>query len=194
MIDKESIFNPEKYEWQLILAGEGGQGLVFIGALLGEAAVLDGKQASQMASYTIASRGGFTKAEVVVSNEEITFPGVTEPDLVLALSSEALARYQGSLSTRSILVYDSCLNGVRENDSKSVPLPFSKAVHDAAKKGDRISLNLVALGAIQGLLNIVSPQALQKALLERFPLEEVVNLSLKAFQIGIDLANQYKKK
>jgi 2-oxoglutarate ferredoxin oxidoreductase subunit gamma len=52
-----------KENWQVVLAGEGGQGLVVAGVLLGEAALLDGKNVAQTAAYGIASRGGLTRAK-----------------------------------------------------------------------------------------------------------------------------------
>lgn len=172
-----------KKQWQVVLAGEGGQGLVFIGALLGEAAVKENRFAAQAASYTIASRGGFTKADVVIDEEEISFPGVVEPDVVLALSAGALAKYRGSLPPQCMLVYDSCLED-EGGGSNRVPLPLSDTVRQGAAAGRKFPLNLVALGAVVALTGMVSWDALREALTERFPAEKSYRAGWDALQAG----------
>lgn len=180
-------------EWQVILAGEGGQGLVFIGALLGEAAIRNGKNASQTASYTIASRGGFTKAEVVISSDEISFPGATEPDIILALSEQALHMYHGALPPHCMLVYDSSVGEKFCEDKKIFALPLSEAVREAESKGQKVSLNLIALGAVIGLTGIVGWTALQEALANRFAFPEVVESNMLALRLGAELVKDFQK-
>ncbi|MGM0689111.1 MAG: 2-oxoacid:acceptor oxidoreductase family protein [Bacillota bacterium] len=173
-------------EWQVILAGEGGQGLVFIGALLGEAAVLDGKYASQSASYTIASRGGFTKADVIISDIEISFPEVTEPDVVLALSAGSLEKYRDSLPPESLLIYDAALNGGAAGINR-ISLPLSAKVREAAANGWKAPLNLVGLGAVVGYVDIVSWDAFRKVLEKKFPSSAIVEANWNALQAGAAL-------
>lgn len=176
-------------EWQVILAGEGGQGLVFIGALLGEAALLDGKYASQSASYTIASRGGFTKADVIISDTEISFPEVTEPDVVLALSAGSLEKYWDSLPPESLLIYDTALNG-RAAAKNRIPLPLSATVREAAANGWKAPLNLVGLGAVIESADVVSWEAFRKVLENKFPSPAIVEANWKALQAGAELVKK----
>lgn len=178
-------------EWQVILAGEGGQGLVFIGALLGEAAVIDGKYAAQSASYTIASRGGFTTADVVISAEEISFPEVTEPDVVLALSPESLAKYSDILKPECLLIYDSVL-GQGPAGKNRIALPLGETVKKAAAEGQRAPLNLVGLGAVLGIAEIVSWDSVRKALQNKFPSEISAQANWEALQSGADLVRDIK--
>ena len=180
-----------KKEWQVILAGEGGQGLVFIGALLGEAAVLDGKYASQSASYTIASRGGFTKADVVISDAEISFPEVTEPDVVLALSAASLERYRDTMQPGSLLIYDATLDGGAAGTNR-ISLPLSTTVREAAANGWKAPLNLVGLGAVIGSVDIVSWDAFRKVLENKFPSSAIVEANWKALQAGAALVKKQK--
>lgn len=175
-------------EWQVILAGEGGQGLVSIGALLGEAAVADGKYASQSASYTIASRGGFTKADVVISDQEISFPEVTKPDVILALSAGSLEKYRHNTAPECLIIYDAILNG--EEGKNLVALPLSETVRKAAVDGWTARLNLVGLGAVLGSFDIVSWDALREVLEGTFPSPEVVEANWKALQAGVALVKK----
>ncbi len=178
-----------KKEWQVILAGEGGQGLVFIGALLGEAALVDGKNASQSASYTIASRGGFIKADVVVNEGEISFPEVTEADIILALSAGSLAKYKDKLEPDTILIYDSALEGGPEGKN-CYGLPLSVAVREAAAEGIKMPLNLVGLGAVLELADVVTWDAFKKALENKFPKPEIVRSNWDALQAGAALVKE----
>ncbi len=181
-----------KKEWQVILAGEGGQGLVFIGALLGEAAVADGKNAAQSASYTIASRGGFTKADVVISDDEISFPEVTEPDAVLALSAGSLARYADTIGPETVLIYDSAL-GEGPSGPNQFSVPLSEVVKEAAAEGRRAPLNLVGLGAVLGMIEMVNWDAFEKVLSAKFPAPEVVKANWDALMAGAELVKGLKR-
>ena len=75
---------------ELRLSGTGGQGLITAGIILAEAALLDGKLAIQSQSYGPEARGGASKAEVIISDEAIHFPKVTDPNLLLAMSRKRL--------------------------------------------------------------------------------------------------------
>ena len=72
--------------WELRLSGSGGQGIITGGIILAEATILDGKNALQTQTYGPEARGGASKAEVIISSEEITFPKVEHCDLLLSLT------------------------------------------------------------------------------------------------------------
>ena len=185
---------------QIILAGEGGQGLLFIGMILGEAAIKEGKNAAQAASYGIASRGGFSMAEVVISSAEILFPGVTQPDLILALSAAALDKYVSDLSPGCLLVYDGdAVNQPEiqaEDKDRILPLPLSSAAAGLARqKGKKVLLNIVALGAVAGLSAIVTRQALEAVFREKFSAAEALEDNLEALYLGYELVDsRYKNQ
>ena len=84
---------------ELRLSGTGGQGLITAGIILAEAALLDGKLAIQSQSYGPEARGGASKAEVIISDEAIHFPKVTDPNLLLAMSQEAATKYSHDLQS-----------------------------------------------------------------------------------------------
>ncbi len=173
-------------EWQVVIAGEGGQGQLFIANLLGEAALEDGKNAAQTASYGIASRGGFTKAEVVISSFEIWYPAVTEPNIILALSGEAVDKYLPDLNRDCLLVYDLDMYGqeiIREN-VRSISLT-TMANKLAEETGKRAMVNVIGLGAILGLTRLVTWDSLEKVIKKKFSSADIVSLNLKALQYGM---------
>jgi len=176
-----------KENWQVVLAGEGGQGLVVAGILLGEAAVMDGKNAAQTASYGIASRGGLTQSEVVISDGDIAYPAVEDPDIVLALSRGALDKYYGKVSEECIIIYDSSLIPGDFKGKRIFGLPLSDKVEELKKeKGLRAALNVLSLGALSGRTGVVSLNALEEAIKKQFKRGFETNReSLKA---GFDMA------
>ncbi|MDI9369386.1 MAG: 2-oxoacid:acceptor oxidoreductase family protein, partial [Synergistota bacterium] len=98
--------------FSLVLAGVGGQGLVTMGTLLGEAAVIEGRNACMSSTYGTEARGSFTRTDVIVGDGEIDFIGAESPRLVLCLAQEALDRCLLILEAGdedAIFLYDSGL-------------------------------------------------------------------------------------
>ncbi|MEW6276000.1 MAG: 2-oxoacid:acceptor oxidoreductase family protein [Bacillota bacterium] len=179
-----------KETWQVVLAGEGGQGLIVAGILLAEAASLcEGKNAAQTQSYGIATRGGFTKSEVVISTEEIVYPGVEEPDLVLALTPEAYALYVRSLPPETVLVYDTSLIDAAEmpaSTARAFGFPFTDTARELGRVG---AANLVSLGAIVALTGLVKAESLEKTIRRRFS-GGAAEINLQAYRRGLALAGK----
>ncbi|MFL7791064.1 MAG: 2-oxoacid:acceptor oxidoreductase family protein, partial [Anaerolineae bacterium] len=88
---------------EIRLAGTGGQGIILAGVLLAEAAVRDGMNVVQTQSYGPEARGGASRSEVIISDEEIDYPKVIEADMMLCLSQEACDRYSGRLRKNGML-------------------------------------------------------------------------------------------
>ena len=80
-------------QYQIIIAGSGGQGIIVMGQILARAALLEGRNAAQTQSYGIAQRGGFCAAEVITDEDEILFQQVERPDAVVVLGREAAERF-----------------------------------------------------------------------------------------------------
>ena len=82
------------YRYEIRLSGEGGQGIVLAGVILAEAAAIyDGKNATQTQVYGPESRGGASKAEVIISDEEIDYPKAIAVDLLLAMTQAAADKF-----------------------------------------------------------------------------------------------------
>lgn len=173
-------------EWQVVIAGEGGQGQLFIASLLGGAALEEGKNVAQTASYGISSRGGFTKAEVVISPSEIWYPAVIEPNVILALSSEAVDKYLPDLSSDCLLIYDADKHeqSITSKNVKGFSLTTT-AKKLAEETGQRVMVNVIGLGAILGLTKIVAWESLEKVIKAKFPSADIVNSNLDALRSGM---------
>jgi len=185
---KKSLPRPRM---EIRLAGSGGQGLILAGLVLAEAAGLyDGREAAMVQSYGPEARGGASKAEVIVSDQPIDYPLCTKVDLLLALTQEAADAYSWDLSPSALVILDSDL--VRHPPSSlAVRLPFTAAARD--KLGKVMVANVVALGAIGELGQVVSRKSLEKALLARVP-PGTEALNKKALSLGIKLAQDFSRK
>ena len=152
---------------EIRLAGEGGQGMILAGIILAEAAAIyDGKNAIQTQSYGPEARGGASKAEVIISQGEIDFPEVISADVLVALSQEACDKYASSLKKTGLLIVDVDRVG-RIPMTSAIKLPITRLAVDAT--GKPITANVVALGVLVSLTRVVSPQAIEKAVILRAP-------------------------
>ena len=80
-------------EKQFLIAGFGGQGVLLIGQLIAKSAMLEGKEVSWMPSYGPEMRGGEANCAVVVSDEAIGSPLVSEPDILVAMNKPSLRKF-----------------------------------------------------------------------------------------------------
>ena len=150
------------------LSGSGGQGLILAGIILAEAAIGDGKEALQSQSYGPEARGGSSKSEVIISDKRIHYPKVTNPNLLLAMTQEALNKYGTDLKDDGLLIIDSTL--VREVPERFKNVHSVPITHLAKEKcGRELFANIIALGTITKLTEAVSLATMEKAVLARVP-------------------------
>lgn len=154
-------------QYEIRLTGSGGQGLITGGIILAEAAILDGKNALQSQSYGPEARGGASKAEVIISDKEIVFPKITECDLLLSLTNVACKKYIKTLKKGGILVIDSSVDKPDRDDIIIYQIPIIETANEKLKKS--MVANIIALGALNQILNLVSEESLEKAVLDRVP-------------------------
>ncbi len=173
---------------EIRLSGSGGQGLILGGIILAEAALIDGNNAIQSQSYGPEARGGASKAEVIISTEEIDYPKVEKADLLLALTEIAYHKYIKNLKKDGILLVDASVNTDKIEDAyKVVKVPIIATATD--KIGKSMVANIIALGAIQELTNVVTKEALESAVLKRVP-KGTEELNKSALQAGYGLISK----
>jgi 2-oxoglutarate ferredoxin oxidoreductase subunit gamma len=146
-----------------IFGGFGGQGLLFAGHVLAQAAVIEGKDVSWMPSYGPEMRGGTASCTVIVSDEPIGSPIVDAADAVVALNPPSMAKFENLLVPGGILVLNASLIEAepRRTDIQIVPVACS-AIARAA--GDDRLVSVAALGALIAQRPIVTAAAIRQAL------------------------------
>jgi 2-oxoglutarate ferredoxin oxidoreductase subunit gamma len=177
----------ERERYRIVFSGSGGQGVITASIILAEAAVLyEGLNAVQSQSYGPEARGGATRADVIISNREIRFPKVNQPNILVCLTQEAYSKYSGTIRPGGLLLTDDhFVQQQRKVDARQVGL----AMHDAVveKLGNPIVYNICVLGAMLGLTALVSTESILHVLEKRVP-ADLMDLNRKALELGLDLA------
>jgi len=177
---------------EIRFSGSGGQGLITAGIILAEAALYDGKNAIQSQSYGPEARGGASKAEVIISNEEIFYPKVQVPDLSLSLTQVATDKYIEETKEDGMIIVDSAIELPNGLDVKNIiTLPILQTASE--KIGKSIVANIVALGVVAGLTGLATPESVEKAVLGRVP-KGTEDLNKMALAEGYKLAESVTVK
>ena len=174
------------------IAGFGGQGVIMAGVIIGKAASLfDNKNAVQTQSYGPEARGGASKCEVVISDSEVDYPKVQSPDILIAMSNEALIKYIVDLKDNGTLIVDPGTTDVEdvrefidEHNIKVHEAPATKTATDEI--GLKIVANIVMVGAITKITNVISKDAAIKAIEDSVP-KGTEEKNIKAFEAGFNL-------
>jgi 2-oxoglutarate ferredoxin oxidoreductase subunit gamma len=171
--------------FEIRFSGAGGQGLITAGIILAEAAtIIEGKHAVQSQSYGPEARGGASKSEVIISDGPIDYPKATIVDACLAMTQEAADKYANGIKDGGVLLLDDdFVPNTPEGDYKVIRIPIMRAAKEEI--GREIVANVVALGAMIALTDVVSREAGEKAVLAKVP-EAFKELNQKAFSLGFD--------
>ena len=171
------------------IAGFGGQGVVLSGIVLGTAAMYDNRFSTQVQSYGPEARGGACKSEVVISDEEISFPMVTGPEFFIALSQEALDKYIGDLPEGKTLIVDEDLvKNIPEREGILIHrLPMTRVADRKLK--NRMFTNIVMIGAVTEFTGLVSRGAMREAVKNIVP-RATIEKNLTALEAGFTLAEE----
>lgn len=172
--------------FEMRFAGTGGQGIILAGIILAEAALLDGKNSVETQSYGPEARGGASKSEVIISDDIIDYPKVQKPDILAAMSQKAYNMYKNDLKSDGIVIAD---NSVVVDDNAANKV-FSLPIIETAKNrvGSFFTANIVLLGVVAKLTNIVSRESLIKAIIQKVP-KDTVKLNEKALETGYSIAD-----
>lgn len=175
--------------YEIRISGSGGQGIVLMGIIIAEAAIIEGMNVAQTQSYGPEARGGSSKSEVVISDEEIDYPKTDKLDCLIAMNQKACDDYFLDLKPEGILIVDSTF-------VKSVPflrvyqIPFTKIAKEKLKSD--LVANIIALGAFSVITPYLKRSSLKKALLKRIP-SGTERLNMAAFEEGVKAGMRAKR-
>lgn len=153
--------------FEMRLSGSGGQGMMLGAMILAEAIGCNPeKNVVQTKSYGPEARGGASKADIVVSNSEIFYPKAIKLDLLLAMTQESLDKYLADLKDHGTLIIDNTLvSNAPARDHFG--LPFTRLAREEA--GNVMVANMIALGSIAAISDVVPGDTLLNAVLKRAP-------------------------
>jgi len=170
---------------QLLIAGFGGQGILFAGKFLATAALIEGRQVSWYPSYGPEMRGGTANCSIIISDEPIGAPIVLEPDILVAMNGPSYAKFADAIKPGGMLLADSSLvreKSVRE-DIKAYYIPATQMATDE----DLETLaNMILLGKMLEETNLLAPETVEKAMALTVPprKEWLLKHNLRAIAFG----------
>ena len=162
------------------------------GQILGQAASLyeKGKSATFTQSYGPEARGGSCSAEVVISNESVGYPYVINPQLLVIMSQEAYNKYTKGLRPDTLVVVDEDL--VKPDPNNSPKILSIPATRLAREMGRVVVANIVMLGFVAAVSDVVSAKALKESILATVP-EGTGEFNIKAFTVGYEYGQKHGK-
>jgi 2-oxoglutarate ferredoxin oxidoreductase subunit gamma len=174
-------------------SGFGGQGIIKSGFLVGKAASLfDNKYGTLTQSFGPEARGGACSAQVVVNDTPVLYPYIVKPEILVSMSQEAYEKFVDDLVPGGILLTDTDLVKPEQprKDVKAYSIPSTRM---AEEMGNRIFANVIMIGFFTAVTELVSPEAVKKALPGSVP-DRFIDINIEAFEKGYDYGLEQLKK
>lgn len=178
----------------VVMAGFGGQGLMFIGKLLAYSAMKEGKHVTWIPSYGPEMRGGTANCTVVVSSEEIGSPVTSHPHAIIVMNNPSLEAFESKLQSNGLLLLSSSLVN-RQTTRKDIRIIAVPASELAVSAGTERAANMVMLGAYVALTRVVAEESIIAGLKELFGKKtDLFAANVRAFEEGMKFADRQSAK
>ncbi len=173
---------------EIILAGFGGQGILFTGKMLAFAAMLKGKKLSWLPSYGPEMRGGTANCHVIIDDKPIGSPIVTRPDLLVVMNKPSLDKFEDTVAKGGYVFVDKSLvdREVQRDDIKPV---YIEATRVADEGGNRGLANMVMLGAVLKKTGVFTIDEIEETMKKSLPQskQSLVEMNMEAVKKGCEL-------
>ena len=172
---------------EIILAGFGGQGILFAGKLLAYIGLLDGKEVSWLPSYGPEMRGGTANCSVCISDEPIGSPLVVESDVLIAMNGPSYDKFIGSVKAGGIAIIDSTLI-TEKSDRTDISCFYVPSTEMAAQNDMKGMANIILAGKLIKETGLASAEVIKAALAKIIPPKKaaLVDVNLNALQLGME--------
>ncbi|MBF0329809.1 MAG: 2-oxoacid:acceptor oxidoreductase family protein [Nitrospirae bacterium] len=174
-------------ENRIIIAGSGGQGVLFLGKLIAYAGMLNGMEVTFFPSYGAEMRGGTANCTVILSDALIGSPVINNPDILIALNTASCGRFNSRIKIGGMLLYDSSLvhNILLRPDIRNTGIPASQTA--ASMSGPR-SANMFIAGAFAAFAGLFSVDYIINALIEITPehRKDTIKMNTDILKRGFD--------
>lgn len=180
------------YKWKLVFSGAGGQGVITAAIILAEAAAIhENMNAIQSQSYGAEARGGATRSDIVISDTDIHYPKVAQPNVLVCLTQESYNKFGGIIRPGGDLIIDTRFVTQKiKIDAIQYRLPLYETVME--KIGRPIVFNICMLGAVIGITEIVKPESIMNVLESRIP-SSFIDMNKQALELGLDMGAKEKR-
>ena len=170
---------------QILIAGFGGQGVLFAGKVLAYLGLTDGKNVSWLPSYGPEMRGGTANCSVILSDSPVGSPIVSNTDVLFAMNLPSLDKYEDACASGAKLIIDSTLIG-RKVERDDVDAYYIPATSMAAEIGAPTLANMIMLGKMIKETGIIKLEDVEKGLKKVIPAKkaDMLGLNMKAIETG----------
>ena len=172
---------------EIIIAGFGGQGLLFTGKVLAYAGLLEKRQLSWLPSYGPEMRGGTANCNVILSDTPVGSPIVQHPNVLIVMNTPSLDKYENAVAPGGKIFVDSTLidRKVERTDVEVFYIPATKMAADMDMNG---LANMILLGAVIRETGCIREGTLPDALHHVIPARKanLFDFNMKAIQAGKD--------
>ena len=172
----------------IIIAGFGGQGVLTMGKILAYSGIMQDMEVTWMPSYGPEMRGGTANVTVIVSDERISSPILSQYDTAIILNQPSLAKFENKVKPGGILIYDGY--GIMEPPTrKDIQVYRIDAMDEATERGMAKTFNMIVLGGLLKLRPIVEIESVLKALRKTLPERhhKLIPMNEEALRIGMDI-------
>ncbi len=178
---------------ELICSGFGGQGSLTIGKFLALAGMKEGKNVSWLPSYGPEMRGGTANVSVVISDSPVASPLVDFPNILIALNQPSVDKFGPRIKENGFLIANEgmCPQKLGREDIKEVYVPMNQIANEI---GNTRVLNMVAIGSLIGLVDLIKLETIKKDLTEFLKKKNpaLLDANLNAIQAGIDYVKKLR--
>jgi len=173
--------------YNMIIAGFGGQGVLFTGKVIAYAGLIDGREVSWLPSYGPEMRGGTASCYVCISDETIGSPLVTQPDVLIAMNAPSFDKFVGTVAPGGKIIVDSSMVkdiSTKRDDIEIYGIPASQLSADEHLEG---IANIILLGKALGESEFASFETIEKSIHKCVPASKshLIEHNLRAIKLGM---------
>jgi 2-oxoglutarate ferredoxin oxidoreductase subunit gamma len=176
--------------FDIIIAGFGGQGVLFIGNLLAYAAMSEGHKVTYMPVYGVEMRGGTANCTVVISDEEIGSPIIQHPSCAVVMNKPSLVKFGPMVKKDGLLMVNSSLIETKDVKINGPEIMLVPSIELAKEAGNDRLANMTILGAVAAKTGVTSVASLVKAMKDTLPerAHKMLPANTKAMEKGAEFA------
>ncbi|MBQ8592788.1 MAG: 2-oxoacid:acceptor oxidoreductase family protein [Bacteroidaceae bacterium] len=176
---------------EIIIAGFGGQGVLSMGKILAYSGLMENKEVSWMPAYGPEQRGGTANVTVIVSDERISSPILSQYDVAIILNQPSLEKFEDKVKPGGILMYDGY--GISTPPTrKDIKVCRIDAMDAAAELGNAKAFNMIVLGGLLKLKPMVTIESVVKALKKTLPERHhhLIPMNEEAIRKGMEIVKE----
>jgi len=175
---------------EIRVGGLGGQGVILNASILGKAAsIFEGKHATLIQAFGPEARGSACSAQVTISTEDIGYPYVKHPDVLVLMSQDAYNQFAPTLKPGGLLLYEEELVSIDNRLPKGAKAIGIPATRFAEELGRRLVLNIVMVGFFAGVTGLLSYESVEKAVKDSVP-KGTEDLNMRALKKGFEFGKE----